>query len=450
MTHFDEINLNFLDIETTGNNYKRDKVTEVYISKVRKGEVIDTFHSLINPERSIDPYITQLTGISNELLQDAPTFEEVAEDIFFFLNDELMIAHNARFDYSFLKHSLDELGLTLGLNYCCTVKISRLLYPEYRSHNLNSIIDRIHYQPGERHRARYDTDAIRTFFYKALQEHGEEKFLNAFNTAIKKSAVPPALLNIRMEDIPEAPGVYLFYGKESNPIYIGMSKNLRRRVYEHFYQDLTLIKDFNINQQLERIEFIPTAGTLGALLREALLVKKYQPLYNRQLRRKRELIKLESFTDSFGYVNLTTSRDYDHKMGDNSSLVGYYRSKIELKDKLDSLVKNFGLCPKLLGLEKRGGACFSYQLGYCKGACCGKVEPQEYNETLNAALSEIKIQEWPFDGAKTIEERGEDLFERFTFDKWCLIDSSANDEVFRECEQYKFDIDIYKILRKYL
>ncbi len=456
MINYKDINLNFLDIETTGSNYHKDMMTEIYISKVKNGDVIDEYHTLINPQVQVDPFVTKLTGIDNEMLKNEPLFEDVAEDIFDFINEEMIVAHNARFDYSFLKHQLDKYGLTINLNYCCTVKLSRILYPKFKHHNLDSIIQRINFTADDeriegRHRASFDTDVVRVFFYKALMDHGEEKFLNTFNTAVKSSAIPPALLKIKMEDIPENPGVYLFYGDEELPIYVGMSKNLRRRIYEHFYQDLTLIKDFNINQQLKRIEFIETAGILGASIREALLVKKYQPIYNRMLRRNRELIKLEKFEDENGYLNLKIKSDYDFDIDKNfKNLIGIFRSKIDLVHKLNDLVKEKGLCPKLMGLEKGKGACFLYQLGYCKGACIGKITPEEYNRILQESIDKIKIKNWPFQNEKQITEKSESLEETFTFNKWCLINSSTDDELFKENEKFRFDLEIYKILTRYL
>jgi DNA polymerase III subunit epsilon len=444
-----ETPLNFLDIETTGTNYNKDKIIEIYISKVINGKEIDSYHTLINPGFRPSDFILNLTSIQVEELKSSPDFEDVAEDIYDFIRDGVIVAHNARFDYSFIKTSLRSFGFDINLDYCCSVKLSRILYPRYRKHGLDSLIERLGYPDGERHRARYDTDVIREFFRHSEEEHGSEKFAKAFNSSIKKSAIPEALLKLKPESLPESPGVYIFYGNDQFPLYVGMSKNIRRRVYEHFYQDLSYIKDLNINKQLKRIETIPTAGVVGAYIREAILIKKYQPLYNRMLRRNRELIKLEKSFNNKGYAITKFNNDNDFRVGNMNNIVGIFRNKMDLKNKLNSFVKTHGLCPKLLGLEKLGGACFSYQLGQCKGACIGKVSAEEYNNIFDKALSSMKIEEWPYDKAVQITEDNGDAKETLTFDKWCLVNSS-DEELTQEVENFTFDLDIYKILKRHL
>jgi len=451
MVQLENTILNFLDIETTGGNYRRDRMIEIFVNKVLNGKVIDTFHTLINPGFRPNPFITQLTNISYSELLEAPKFENIAKDLYEFINDGILIAHNARFDYSFILNQLKELNFNLDVNYCCTVKLSRYLYPQYKTHKLDSIIQRIGFADGDRHRASYDTLVISKFFELSLAEHGLEQFTKAFNSSIKQSAIPNALnRKLDIKKFPETPGIYIFYGKDDYPLYIGMSKNLRRRILEHFYGDLHNTKDLDINQQLTRIETIQTAGILGAYIRESLLIKKYQPLYNRTLRRNRELIKLEQFITDEGYINICFNTDNDFSMYKIENLIGVFRGKQELKYKLEELVKTHGLCPKFLGLEKAKGACFSYQLGKCKGACIKKISTNDYNNLFNVAFEKIKIYNWPLDSEIIIKETNGNFHEELTFNKWCLIRSNIQDVLFEEIETTKFDLDIYKILHRHL
>lgn len=451
MTNYQNTVLNFLDIETTGGSSKVDRIIEIFISKVKDGQVIKTFHTLINPGFRPNPFILKLTNISNADLENSPYFEDIAEDLYEFLKDGVIVAHNARFDYSFIKQELKNYGFEINWNYCCTVKLSRNLYPQFRSHKLDNIVQRINYAGGNRHRAEYDAEVVRAFFYAALAEHGSERFLLAYNRSIQQSAVPADLIKFNIKDIPETPGVYIFYDYDNYPIYVGMSKNLRRRVKEHFYQDLTNSKDLKINQKLNRIETIPTAGILGAYIRESILVKKFQPLYNRMLRRNKELIKLEYYIDDFGYINLRINNDNDFNINNLDNLIGVYKSRIELKEKLDELTKKHGLCSKLMGLEKTKYACFAHQLSICKGACIHKIDSSEYNQMFENAFKDIRIANWPAESEIQIKEESESISEELYFNKWGFIKSSLNDDIFKEfSDNFKFDLDIYKILYRYL
>lgn len=451
MINYQDRVLNFLDVETTGGNSRVDKIIEIYIIKVLNGQVLKTFHSFINPGFKPSPFIQKLTGITYKELDTAPNFEEIAQELYDFLSDGIIVAHNARFDYSFIKQELKTYGFEINWDYCCTVKLSRNLYPLYRLHNLDSVAARINFAAGNRHRADYDTQVVKEFFYYALADHGQEKFSIAFSKSIKQSAIPSELLKFNSKKVPETPGVYIFYDAANYPIYIGMSKNLRRRINEHFYQDLTNSKDLNINQKLKRIETIQTAGVMGALIREAILVKKFQPLYNRQLRRNQNLIKLEQFTDEHGYINLRINSDNNFDINNLQNLIGVFRSKEELKNKIEQLAKEFGLCSKLLGLEKARNACFAYQLEVCKGACIHKITANEYNQLFNDAFSNIRIANWPSESEIIVKEESGDISEELIFNKWGLVGSSTNDDVFIEfTKNFRFDLDIYRILYRYL
>jgi len=442
--------LNFLDIETTGSNHRRDKIIEIYISKVLNGEVISEFHKLINPGFRPNEFILQLTGINNSDLENAPFFEDIVHELNEFLEDGIILAHNARFDYSFIRNHLRNFDYDLANSYCCTVKLSRKLYPQYRSHRLDKIIERIGFDAGDRHRAQYDTEVIREFFFKALLDHGEEKFLDAVNKSMREASTPSHLKNFQIENIPETPGVYLFYGDENLPLYIGMSKNLKQRIRDHFYSDLINVKDFNINKQLKRIETIPTAGILGASIREAFLIKKYQPLYNRMLRRNRNFVKLEKYTNENGYLCVRMNSDNDFHIEGIENIFGVFKGKKEVKEILSGFVRAHGLCPRLLDLENGSGACFSHQLGHCKGACISTIEADEYNRIFDKAFEKIRIQNWPAESEITIREENEDREEELTFNKWAFVNSSDKEFLLEDFADQQFDPDIYSILRRWL
>lgn len=446
-----DITLNFLDLETTGTNHSKDRIIEVYVTKVRNNQTIDTFHTFLNPGFRPDQFILNMTSIDPADLEVAPEFEEKMDELFEFLADDMLVAHNARFDYSFLKSEFARYGVTLKNNYCCTVKLSRFLYPEFPKHNLDSIITRIGYkEDGIRHRADFDTEVIKKFFYIAYDEHGQEHFEVAFKKSVKQAAIPEKMLGRDFSKIPDTPGVYIFLDKDGFPLYIGKSIHLRTRVMDHLYNDTSYNKDFQINQQMTDIKIIPTAGEIGALLRESALIKKYQPIYNRMLRRNGSMVKLRRKYDENGYSRVETARESSMDTNEFSEVLGVYGNEIMVKTMLQGYAKKHGLCSKLLGTENGKGSCFAYQLGQCNGACVGKVSAEEYNELFDKVFGITKLASWPFEKPIVITEKTGDLEERLLFDKWCFIgtDAGTNDETI--LTKQVFNLDTYKIIRGFL
>ncbi len=444
-----ETTLNFLDLETTGMSYGKDRIIEVYVSKVKNGEVISRFHSLVNPEFNPGQFILKMTNINLGELRTAPKFDEIADDLYDYLEDEYIVAHNARFDYSFLKSEFARYGISFNTNYCCTVKLSRLLFPQYKRHGLDHIIQRMNLEDGERHRAEYDTEVVKKFFFHSMENYGE-KFLRAFELSIKKSSIPESLMNFNFKTLPEAPGIYFFYGDDTYPLYIGMSHNIRRRVMEHLYNDTFYEKDSKINQQTKNIKVLQTSGILGAMLRESHNIKLYQPLYNRMLRHNKSFVKLIHHFNDVGYSTINTIREDEINIQELDTLFGVSGNIRLAKGMLQGFVKEHGLCPKLLNLEKGSGACFSYQLGQCKGACIGKIKPEEYNKLFDKAFERYRIESWPFKSAIKITENDDNDSESFLFYKWCFLGSTKGQSKSNSISSYSFNLDTYKILLKFL
>jgi len=284
----------------------------------------------------------------------------------------------------------------------------------------------------------------------SLKNFQEEKFLEAFNKSIKSKAIPPKLKASELENIPEKPGVYIFYGEDKFPLYVGMSKNLKRRVKDHLHGDLNYVKDFKINQQLRNIEIIETAGELGAMLRESALIKKLEPMYNQMLRRNNAMVKLLREYDAEGYSRVVLQRDTQIYPSELKSIIGVFRNERGTKELLHNYVKDFGLCSKLLGLEKTNGACFASQLGHCKGACRGLISAEEYNRLFDEAFAKSRIEDWPYEGPVHFTEESENLKEDFTFDKWCFVGSDKWQEDGLQVDKNIINLDTYKILRKYI
>ncbi len=440
--------ISFVDIETTGGSVLYDRVIEVGVIRVEKDDrtqhyqVAEEFKTLIDPGQHLPPEITGLTGITAVELESAPEFGQIKDDLLETLQDSVFVAHNVRFDYGFLKQEYRRFGMDFSPKHFCSVKLSRLLFPKERLHNLDAIMTRFGFSCENRHRALDDARVVWEFFRTVLADQGVERVLEAVNTAMKKPATPIKIPQSQIDDLPELPGVYIFYGEKGMPLYVGKSVNIRERVMSHFTNDHNSSTEMRISQQIESIETVVTSGELGALLKEAVLVKQMQPLYNRALRNSQKLTILKEVVDKEGYKSILTETLENISAEELSSVVGVFRSPKRAKDFLRQVAKEHHLCERRLGVEKTRSGCFSYRLGECYGACVGKEPVVKYNFRFIKAFVDSKIKDWPFDGPILVEEKSLDgeASDTFVIDKWCLIKGGEK----------TFDLDAYKIIRSFL
>lgn len=439
----------FVDIETNGGNGPRGRVTEVAAIKVARGEIVDTFTSLVNPGSDIPYWITQLTGIKNSALVDAPYFEDIAAQLYDFMNGSIFVAHNVLFDYSFLKREFASAGYDFKPKLFCTVKMSRALWPEHRGHSLEKIITRHGITFAARHRAYDDAKAMYDYVKLTIAEKGREAFLANIAKQLKTKSLPPHVDEAVILNLPDSPGVYIFEDDTGAPLYVGKSVNIRSRVRSHFTNATTIAKELKMSLASHNVSFITTDTEVEALLLESAKVKELQPIFNRLLRRKtKQSVFLREF-DENGYetIRIENTDLSQHQTLEN--VYGVYTTKSQAKARLEAAAKTFQLCPKLLGLEKASGACFRYQLGLCKGACIGKESPELYNRRVELALERSKIESWPFKSEVAVrisETRS------IIVDQWIVKSVVENtfDEPTITALDNGFDIDTYKIIRSYI
>jgi DNA polymerase III subunit epsilon len=373
-----------IDVETTGGSSRIEKITEIAIYLHDGIQITGEFVSLINPERNIPYFITNLTGITNEMVEDAPRFFEIAKKIVELTEGRTFVAHNARFDYSFIRQEFKSLGFNYKRNILDTVALSRKLFPGHKSYSLGNICKDLRISINGRHRAAGDALAtVRLFellMAKDLELSGSKQALMK-NT--RTSKLHPKLNIDKIEKIPDEPGIYYFYNEKSDLIYIGKSRNLQQRVNTHLSNNTTS-RAMEMRDLIADIDWETTGSELIALLKESAEIKKNKPVYNRMQRRTGFQWGIFSFTDTKGYIN------YRYGQLDNEDTpVSVFTSKDKTKSKLNSLVETFGLCQKLSGLYDSEGACFHHQVGICKGACCGKESAEEYNERAAKAIEEF-------------------------------------------------------------
>jgi DNA polymerase-3 subunit epsilon len=446
-----------VDVETTGMRAAFDQIIEIGIVLVKDGVIIDTYRSLVKPDQSVNPYILSMTGITSESLTYAPSFEEIARDIHALVDGAIFVAHNARFDYAFVKNELRRAGFSFKAKTLCTVKLSRKLSPQASEHNLDAVSLRYGISIHNRHRAFDDALAVWNFLEKALEEHGIETFQTALRTCLGEHTLPSGISKQIVSTLPDTPGVYIFYGADGEILYVGKSKNIKTRVLSHFSSDHQSSKELRMCREIESIETRQTPGELGALLLESHLVKQLQPKYNRMLRRQLKLVIARQIYNESGYASISIERTSELEPDNLSSVVGVFRSIKQAKTFLEEACAKHNLCPKLSGTESGDGQCFASQLGKCHGACINKEGTETYNARACAAFDGQRVRSWPYAGPIAITEYGTtpDSYVTFIVDKWRVYKTIeyANNEIVAEDDSPRnvdFDFDTYKILAHYL
>ena len=441
-----------LDLETTGATPTQDRITEIGLIRYENGVEVGRWNTLINPEVSISPFIQRLTGITQNMVSNAPTFAQACETLLQWLDQAVLCAHNVRFDYGFLKNEFRRIGVSFQKKLLCTVKLSRTLYPQHHSHSLNAIIERFQLVCTQRHRAMGDTEMMAAFIDIAIREFGESTVQETARTLLKQQTTPMGLDHLDIHSIPETCGVYLFHG-DSALLYVGKSVSLRSRVFNHFQGDHRSSKEMRIAQEIRRVEYRISSGELGALLLESRLIKEYQPIHNQQLRRERQLCawQVSDNPDAKPMITLINDSDIDWRATEN--VYGTFKTKRQAVEVLNKLANEYGLCDKALGLEKGSGVCFAHQLKHCKGLCAGQESAESHWLRLLTALSHYKLLAWPYVGRIGIREHNPDydITEIHVFDQWCHLGSVKDREELDELSARScFDRDTYRYLLKFL
>ncbi|HUP31064.1 MAG TPA: exonuclease domain-containing protein [Usitatibacter sp.] len=457
----------FVDVETTGTTPTGDRITEIGIVRVEDGQLVEEWSSLVNPECAIPEEIQVLTGISNAMVRDAPTFSELRREVRERLHDHVFVAHNARFDYGFIKNEFRRVEMPFTADVLCTVRLSRMLYREAVGHSLDAIIARHGLtlplpweRAGERvgrHSALGDARVLWEFLKRVYREKELPDIVAAVKRLLKIPSLPPQLAADILEGLPEAPGVYRFYGVNDLPLYIGKSVNLRDRIRSHFSSDYRSANDVRLSGEIQRIEVEETAGELGALLREARLVKDLLPLHNYKLRRKLNacFIHFPSL-GSPPAVLLNKDIDWAARETGSEALFGPFAAKLNVRKLLEEIAASEGLCWRQLGWEKRGGPCFARQVKKCRGACIGEESPEQHNLRLVTALAPWRVADWPWQGRVVIRENHAEgkWQEAHVFERWCHLGTARSADELQDLVEARaeidFDPDIYKIVRDYV
>jgi len=448
----------FLDLETTGADARADRVTEVGMILMDDGAAVEEWSTLINPGREIPPGIEDLTNISNAMVAQAPFFEDVALDLAAKLDGRLLVAHNARFDYAFLRHEFRRAGIAFHSPVLCTVRLSRQLFPEHPHHNLDALIERFSLPEDGRHRALPDARLVLHLLHAIKARTSPERLDAAMQVVMQTPRLPPGLDPDLLDDVPEMPGTYVLYDPTGAPIFAGKGGNLRTQVLSHFMERGASARDKRIALQTGSLEWTTTAGELGAALRHLHLVETLGPLHNRSPRQRKEAWALTVDLDGMAEADVSP---VDLQTLDGASapgnLYGLFRSKSDAFAALRGLARGNALCLRLVGLESRSGACSAHASGKCRGACVGIESRLAHRLRLIQALHRIRIPEWPHAGPVAILERdfARTRAELHVARDWRYLGSAREPSEVPALIDSKvalpaFDIDVFRLLQRCL
>lgn len=440
-----------LDIETTGGNSSNERITEIAVF-IHDGEkVVEDFQTLIHPEKPIPPYISQMTGITDRMVEKAPKFFEIAKKLIELTDGKVIVAHNSSFDYNFIKREYKNLGYEFKRKTLCTVKLSRKLIPGKKSYSLGKLCAELGIEINGRHRA--GGDALATVkLFEMLLKTGAHELRAPGNKS--EEAIDNLQLNLDkswLKKLPEETGVYYFYNEAKQLIYIGKSKNIKQRVFQHLASDSSK-KAIEMKNNIADISYEVTGSELVALLKESEEIKKFMPLYNRAQRRSSFNYGIFVTYDAMGYISISPQKTK------NSSLpLATFSSAEEAKNMLYKLVEQFQLCQKLCGLYDTNEACFYHSIKKCKGACLGQESSAEYNERVTQALKLFEQKHQNFlviDKGKQKDEKALVLVEHGKYKGYGYVDlefaSHSLEQLKENIQQFQDNRDVQQIIKAYL
>lgn len=380
-----------VDIETTGGHAAANGITEIAINIHDEGEIVESYTTLINPQRPIPVYITALTGIDDQTVAQAPTFNDVALQIFQLLHNKVFVAHNVNFDYSFIKHHLALAGYDLNCKKLCTVRLSRKLLPGKLSYSLGKLCKTLNIPIENRHRATGDADATSILFNLLLQHDDAGIMAEMLKKTSKEQTLPPHIDKKLVTSLPQQPGVYYFKNNKGKIIYVGKAKNIKKRVLSHFSGHTPNKQRQDFLRSIHHIDYVICGTELMALILEAHEIKRLWPENNRAMKRYEYKYDLYVFEDQRGYMRLAVDK---HKK--NNKAIQSFNTLTEGYQFLNQLVENYNLCAKLCYLQKSNTTCQAHQNGNCFGACSGIETVAVYNKRLQLALDDIQAQQPSF------------------------------------------------------
>jgi len=437
-----------VDIETTGHS---NKITEISIFVFDGEKIIDEYTTLVNPECSIPPFITNLTGINNAMVGNAPKFYEIAKKVLEITKDTIFVAHNVNFDYNIIQQEFKDLGSDFKLKKLCTIRLSRKLIPGLKSYSLGALCSTQNIVIKDRHRAKGDAEATVILFEKLMQLDSDGSVFHSFlNSRSRQATLPPLLPKKIVDELSIKTGFYYFKNNKDEIIYVGKANNIKQRVLSHFYDKAK--KEVTMCLETSNITYVETGSELLALLLESSEIKKIFPKFNRAQRRSQESIGLFSYEDRDGVIHIAQNR---LKLIANP-LMKFYNAT-ECRVFLEKLCEEFELCPKYCHLQTNVSSCFHYQIKQCKGICKGEESVALYNIRVKRALESLKFKSENFiikEAGRTSKEHSIVLVLNGIYKGFGYINKKNKNTTIEDylniIEAKKDNNDIKRILNSYL
>lgn len=437
-----------VEVKTTGVHPARDAIWELAIIQVdAEGCVAERLHWLFEPCVALPPQLLSLSGLHPLELSGQPRIDSEARAIADAIRGRVLMGHNLRFSLAFLRRVLPD-WKTLRPPQLCTLRLARATLPQLASAGFDALCAHFGITRFFRDRAVPDAEAVLTLAQHLLQEVAP----TTLGQQLRSAARPPLLAAERFAQLPERPGVYYFVGDGGAQLYVGKSRNLRRRVMSHFQNDHRDRRSLQMVQQIRDVQLAVTAGELGALLFESAEIKRLQPLYNRRLRKQRELLTW-ALAGEPGELHIELLQH--HALRPGLRHVGLFRSRHQARQWLLEQARERRLCLRVLGLEEGEGACFAYQLGRCAGACCGEEPRSAHDRRLLAGAERLQTQAWPWNGPVALVERDEQhgLTQWHVLDQWRhlgTVDQLDHAQPLLAARRGGFNLDTYHILLGHL
>ena len=440
-----------VDIETTGGFAGKSKITEVAVFIHDGEQIVDRYETLVNPQQVVPPYITGLTGISQQMVDDAPLFAEIAEELYALLENKIFVAHNVHFDYSFLKKAFEQEGYIFANKKLCTVRLSRQIIPGHRSYSLGNLCEALGIGIENRHRAAGDAHATAILFSQLLRQD-PDSVRAALKHNSKETTLPPHLPKSEYLELPELPGVYYFIDQRGEVIYVGKAVNIKKRITSHFSGSSKNSRNQRIRNEIHHITYELTGNELVALVLESQEIKRLWPKYNRSQKHPANQWGIYQYEDREGYRRLQVSK----RVKGAPPLISF-SSHADGFHYLMNKVKEYELCPKLSGIQKTDAACFDVALGTCYGACCGDEHPDIYNPRVEEAIESFHEADRSF--AIIGEGRNEDelsviLVEEGTYQGFGFCDREVSVSHLHEVKllitSYKSTVEIDHYIESYI
>ena len=406
-----------LDIETTGGQFNEEGITEIAIYKFDGHEIVDQFISLVNPEIPIQPFVVKLTGINDAMLRSAPKFFEVAKRIIEMTNDCVLVAHNAEFDYRILRTEFRRLGYDFKQKTLCTVELSKKLLPEQTSHSLGKLVRALGIPMADRHRASGDALATVKLFKLLLDKDLNKEIVKELIKFEVQKGIAPKLLDI-VESLPSKTGIYYIHREDGNIIFIGKSRNIKKRVNQHFTGITRSAK--KIQNEVFTVTYEETGSELISILKESEEIKRNRPIYNRMSPKSNFSWAIYIEKDENDYLNLKLQKADGRKKEIKS-----YTSQLEGKEALLRISTEFQLCHKLTGLFVGKSHCFKHSVNECEGACSGKITASEYNVRVQNFIEKNQFENKTLvlvDRGRTLSERSAVLVENGVYKGYTFFD----------------------------